>query len=393
MQRIYLDHNATTPPLPEVTQAVADAMGQGYANPSSQHDDGRRARRPLEQARDAIATALGASTAVMTPDTLLFTSGGTESNNHALRALLGDDPRGRHVVISAIEHPSIAGLAEQLEREGATVDRLPVDPQGRVRADALAAVLRADTCLVSVMLGNNETGVLQPVAEIAKECRRRGVPVHTDATQVVGKMPVDFRRLGVSMLTFAGHKLHGPCGIGGLLIEGGLQAAPLLHGQPGSQRPGTAPVELAIGLQTAVELWQAEQAERESRMRLLRDRLEAALLAGEPQAVVVGAGAERLPHTSCVGFRGLDRQALQMALDRQGVACSTGSACASGSSEPSPTLLAMGADGGLAGGLDEGVIRGALRFSLGAATTAAEIDDAAERILAICKRLRSRQEP
>ncbi|TWT85206.1 Cysteine desulfurase [Posidoniimonas polymericola] len=387
MQPIYLDHNATTAPLPAVTQAVADALAAGYANASSQHEPGRRARRVVEQARGAIAAALGARTAGITPDELLLTSGGTESNNHALQALLGPKPAGERLVISAIEHPSITGFAELLERRGVAVDRLPVDASGVVRLDALPELLAKRPRLVSVMLGNNETGVLQPVAELAALCRPHGVPVHTDATQVVGKQPVDFQRLGVSLLTFTAHKFHGPRGIGGLLVEGGLQAEPLLYGQPGAQRPGTASVELAVGMQRAIELWQAEAAEREARMRALRDRLEQAITADDPNAIVVGADAKRLPHTSCVAFQGLDRQALQMALDHAGVACSTGSACASGSSEPSPTLLAIGA----AGGLSEAAIRGSVRFSLGAATTAAQIDDAAERILSICKRLRRRE--
>lgn len=389
MQPIYLDHNATTLPLPEVTQAVAEAMAAGYANASSQHEPGRRARRVVEQAREVVAAALGARTAGMTPDDLLFTSGGTESNNHALGCLLGPNPAGQRIVVSEIEHPSITGFAAKLQRRGVLVDHLPVDAAGVVRLDALPELLAKRPRLVCVMLGNNETGVLQPVAELAALCRQQGVPVHTDATQVVGKLPVDFAALGVSLLTFAGHKFHGPRGIGGLLVEGGLQAEPLLYGQPGAQRPGTASVELAAGLRRAIEVWQAEADERASRMRALRDRLEQAITADDPDALVVGTEAERLPHTSCVAFVGLDRQALQMGLDHAGVACSTGSACASGSSEPSPTLVAMAA----AGGLSEAAIRGAVRFSLGAATTPAEIDAAADRISAISKRLRRRQEP
>jgi cysteine desulfurase len=244
--------------------------------------------------------------------------------------------------------------------------------------------LRPETRLVSVMLGNNETGVLQPVRRVAELCAERGVPVHTDATQVVGKLSVDFQGLGVAMLTFAAHKFHGPRGIGGLLVRGDLAPAPLLYGQPGAERPGTPAVELAVGMEAALDAWNEERDERPRRMATLRDRLESLLTVGDARIEVLGSGAERLPHTSCVAFLGLDRQALQMALDREGVACSTGSACASGSSEPSPALVAMG--------LSEGAIRGALRFSLGAATTNEEIDEAARRILLICKRLRDRPE-
>ncbi len=254
MRPIYLDHNATTPLLPGVAQALAEAQACGYANPASQHEPGRRARRRLEEVRERVAGLLGARTGGMNPDRLLFTSGGTESNNHALRGLLGPNllgPEGSrpHVVVSAIEHPSVSGLAEQLEREGVRVDWFGVDANGVVRVEELPGLLRPETRLVSVMLGNNETGVLQPVRRVVELCAERGVSVHTDATQVVGKLPVDFQGLGVAMLTLAAHKFHGPRGIGGLLVRGDVAPAPLLYGQPGAERPGTPAVELAIGMQ------------------------------------------------------------------------------------------------------------------------------------------------
>jgi cysteine desulfurase len=232
------------------------------------------------------------------------------------------------------------------------------------------------------MLGSNETGVLQPVAEIAAICRTRGVAVHTDATQVVGKLPVDFSALGVDGLTCSAHKFHGPLGIGALVLRRDATLAPSLFGgfQQGGLRPGTESVTLAVGMCVALESWAREADARAQRMAALRDQLERQILAGDPRAVVIGGGATRLPHAANIAFAGLDRQALVMALDLAGVACSTGSACASGSSEPSPALVAMG--------LPEEQISSSLRFSLGAATTAAEIDEAARRILSVVNRLR-----
>lgn len=387
MDEIYLDHNATTPLLPEVTEAIRAAHAAGYANPSSQHGPGRRARRRLEEARARVLELLGGATSGRRPDRLIITSGGTESNNHALRGAVGG-PVGAgpppHLIVSAVDHPSITGLADQLAREGVAVDRLAAGPDGVARVDRLEELLRPETRLVSVVLGASETGVVQPIEQIVRVCAARGVPVHTDATQAVGKTPVDFQALGVAMLTFAAHKFHGPRGVGGLIVRGDVAPAPLLYGQAGAERPGTPAVELAVGLQTALEAWDHERDQRLRRVTQLRDQFERLVLQEDAHARLIGSGAQRLPHTSCVSFVGLDRQVLQMALDRDGVACSTGSACASGSSEPSPALVAMG--------LDEAVVRGALRFSLGATTTAAEAAEAARRISLACKRLRARHE-
>lgn len=378
---IYLDHNATAPALPAVADAVADAMRRLHGNPSSQHAAGRAARRELEAARERTLSLLGAEAAGLDADRLILTSGGTESNNLALRSLFRAQPINEpaHLIISAIEHPSVDATAALLESEGVVVDRAPVDRSGVVLVDRLANLLRPTTRLVSVMLANNETGVLQPLPKIADLCRDVGVPLHTDATQVVGKTPVRFRDLGATMLTFTAHKFHGPWGIGGVVVRAGTPPLVGLGGQPGAERPGTPTVALAVGMRVALEAWHAEAGERETRLRRLRDRFESQVRAGFAHAVVVGGDAERLPHTSNLAFVGLDRQALQMALDRSGVHCSTGSACASGSSEPSPPLLAMG--------LEEPLIRGALRFSLGAMTSEAEIDLAAERVVGACRRM------
>ncbi|NIP84619.1 MAG: aminotransferase class V-fold PLP-dependent enzyme [Planctomycetales bacterium] len=376
---IYLDHNATTPLDPRVADAMRRAARDQFANPASQHGPGRQARRALETARQQIGQWLGADTGSSRADQVIFTSGATEANNLALRGLAGRPP-GR-ILISAIEHPSVVGAAEYLATLGFEIDRLPVDRQGVVPLDAVPALLTPDTRLVSVMLGNNETGALQPVAQIAACCAAAGVPLHTDAAQVAAKLPLDFPGLGAAALTITAHKFHGPRGIGALILRGGQALTPILFGgfQQGGLRPGSEPVELVVGMCQAWELWEAERVERNERIAALRDRLEEELVAGWPTTVVHAAGAARLPHTSCLSFPGWDRQALLMALDQAGVACSTGSACASGSSEPSPVLVAMGASAEL--------VESALRFSLGATTTAQQVDQAARRILQVLKRL------
>ena len=381
MRTINLDHNATTPLDLRVREAL-DAAGRAeYANPASQHTAGRRARHVLEEARERMADLLGAKQHGVR---VLLTSGGTEANNLALFGLAGQTPS--RIVVSAIEHPSVLGAAGQLERRGWQVKRIAVSSEGVFDLDQLRAALTAPTQLVSLMWGNNETGVLQPIVEAAHLCRAAGVPLHTDAVQVTGKLPVNFDHLGVSALSLAAHKFHGPRGIGALVVDAAAPLESLMWGgfQQHGLRPGTESVELAVAMCQALELWAAEAAARRERMATLRDRFESLLRAGRSGLIVNGGRAERLPHTSNLSFVGLDRQELFVALDLAGVQCSTGSACASGSSEPSPVLLAMG--------LPEPVVGSALRFSLGADTTATDIDEAAARILQVCNDLeRSKQ--
>ena len=379
MDSIYLDHNATTPTRPEVVRAMADCYRRGDANPASQHQPGQRARRRLEDARDAIAGILGADPAATRPDRLVFTSGGTEANNLAMLGIsrAGGESEPGQVVFSAIEHSSVIEPAEHLLEQGWRIDTLGVTGEGVVRTEQLAPLLTPRTRLVSVMLGNHETGVLQPVAELAPVCREAGVPLHTDAVQVAGKLPVDFRALGVSAMTVTAHKFRGPLGIGALILRHDVPLVPIHFGghQQWGLRPGTESVALAVGMRTALELWQKEQEEHARRLAALRDRLETGLRAGFPGLVVNGSAARRLPHTSSIAFAGLDAQILLLALDHAGVACSVGSACSSGSTELSPTLQAMG--------LSHEVVAGSLRFSLGATTTEEEIDEAVRRILQV----------
>jgi cysteine desulfurase len=378
---IYLDNNATTPLHPEVVEAMNACWTAGPMNPASQHQAGRRAERMLEEARETVARLVGATQAGPNPDRVIFTSGGTEANN---LALLGLNARGAgKVVISAVEHPSIAAAAERLEAAGIRVERLRVDSSGVADESRLRELLdQSPTRLVSVMLVNNETGVIQPVARLAELCRTASVPFHTDAAQAIGKIPVSFQQLGVTAMTVAPHKFHGPVGIGALVIRGGAALAPLLVGgaQQLGSRAGTESVALAVGMARALELWSAAADERHAQMLALRELLEQRIRQGWPETIVVGQNAPRAPHTSNLAFPGIDRQAAFIALDLAGVACSTGSACASGSSEPSPVLLAMGCP--------EAVVRSSLRFSVSAMNTAEEIEEASRRVLRVLKSLR-----
>lgn len=368
MTAIYLDHNASAPLDPDVFEAMRPhwlALG----NPESRHGHARGPRRALERARETVAAVLNAE-----PDEVLFTSGGTESNALALRGLLGDEGPPARVLTSPIEHPAVAGPVERIGRRGFAVDRIAVDRDGRVDAGSMAALATGETRLATLILAHNETGVIQPVAALADRLAGLGVPVHTDAVQAVGRVPVDFRALGVATLAASAHKFHGPVGVGVLLARRGLRI----------ERPGTPPVALAVGLAAALEKWQRESAGRIARWSGLRDRLEALLIAGLGPDAVVRTGpddpAVRLPQTLHVGFPGLDGDALLMQLDLAGVSASLGSACASGSSRPSPSLVAMG--------LPADRLRSSVRFSLGAGTTEAEIDEAARRIVEAVGRIR-----
>ena len=380
IKHIYLDHNATTPILPQAAEAVATAYAAGLANPASQHVSGRKARQLLEAVRNALAAHLGTDCSSSRENRVIFTSGGTEANNLAILGLAGAQPA--HAIVSAIEHPSVAASAGHLGRHGWRIDSLPVTPEGVAQVDRLTDLLRPDTRFVSVMLANNETGVVQPIARVVEICSAHGVPLHTDAVQAAGKMAIDFRSMGVAALSISAHKFGGPPGVGALVLRHGVAIAPLMHGgfQQAGLRPGTEPVALAAGMEAALAFWQREQDALTAALAGLRDEFESMLREGWPALVVNGAAAERLPHTSNVSFPGLDQQKLAMALDLAGVACSTGSACASGSLEPSPTLVAMGCA--------RPVLEGSLRFSFGPQTTRDQVLEAARRILNICKGLR-----
>ncbi|MDB4622963.1 cysteine desulfurase [bacterium] len=381
---IYLDHNSTAPMLPEVANKMTECFAAGFVNPASQHRPGQLARKHLEDARRKIADYLGAKTSGMDTDQLIFTSGGTESNNLAILGLVNtpdSDPGNKpslftpqHILISSIEHPSVIGAAEQLVRLGHSVDKIPVDSNGVCRVDRLDSMINGDTKLISLMLANNETGVVQPVNEVAQLCRDRDILFHTDAVQAVGKVPVHFRELSVDALSFTGHKFGGPRGIGGLILRHGLTPAPLQFGgfQQMALRPGTEDVALVAGMETALEIFHKNETDYYSDVFVLRNHLEQALLSRFPGLVINGADATRLPHVSNLSFSEVDRQSFLMAADMKGLAISTGSACASGSSELSPVLLAMG--------LEKSIIENSVRISLGVSNTRDEIEDTIEII-------------
>jgi cysteine desulfurase len=403
MKPIYLDHNATSPIRPEVIDALARCCAQGYANPASGHQLGQRAHQVLENAREGIAALLGADLTCPQPDRLILTAGGTEANNLAVlgitSASLAPDesppsssertepasapaPPGQ-IVISAIEHPSVIEPAEHLLDLGWQVDTLGADGNGVLRIAQLPRLLSSQTRLVSMMLGNHETGVMQPVAKAVQRCQPLGIPVHTDAVQAAGKRPVNFRQLGVSALSVAAHKFRGPVGVGALILRHNLPMTPLLFGgqQQHGLRPGTESIPLAVGMLTALELACKEQSETARRLESLRQRFEEGLRRTCPNILVHGQAADRLPQTSNIAFPGVDGQMLLIALDVAGVACSVGSACASGSTELSPTLRAMNLPGD--------IVRSSLRFSLGADTSEADIDKAVEIISRVYRQVLS----
>ncbi len=376
MQPIDLDQNATSPLDPAVLEAMRPHWLAG-GNPESRHGAGRAARRAWDQAKRTVAEILGAK-----PDEVIFTSGGTEANNLAVRGLAMATGGPGHLVCSPFEHPAVAELVERLPGWVATKAQAQAD--GTVGLESLLAACTSATQLATLMLANNETGALQPVAELAATLGDRGILVHTDAVQAVGRVPISFHELGVATLAASAHKFHGPQGIGLLLVRKGTRLEPLLlgGGQQRGLRPGTPPVALAVGLAAALERWRADQPARVERMVALRNRLEAGIRAGVgPGQAVIRHGpaseSQRLPQTLMLGFPGLDANALLIQLDLAGVYASLGSACASGSTQGSATLLAMG--------VAESLARASIRFSLGAFTTEPEIDQAIERVVQVVR--------
>lgn len=365
MREIYLDYAATTPCRPEVSEAMLAHQSDAYGNPSSLHRYGQRAKRALEQSRRQVAALLGAA-----PETLTFTAGGTDSDNLAILGVARAAGDGRrHLITTAIEHHAVLHTSQYLEQQGFEVTVLPVDAEGIVQLDALAKALRPDTLLVSVMLVNNETGAIQPVDEVVKLARPYGALVHTDAVQAVGKIPVDVGALGVDLLSLAAHKFYGPRGVGVLYMHPGTPLVPQRFG--GSQErklhPGTENVAGIVGLATALELAERERAAETERLRELAEQLESGILARIPDASRNGPPVERrLAHILNMSFGGVEGESVLLALDSQGIAVSTGSACASGATDPSHVLLAMGVSRARA--------TGSVRFSLGHSTTAEHIE-------------------
>jgi len=366
---VYLDHNATTAPAPEAVEAMLQALREDWANPSSMHAPGQAARQRLGQARVALARVIGCQ-----PAELVFTSGATESN-HA--ALLGALARGQalgrtRLLLSAVEHPGLLGLAQRLRAQGTPVDLLPVDARGVVDLATAERLIGPDVALLSVMAANNETGVCMPLDALAALARAQGVPFHVDATQALGKTALRFEASGADLWSVSAHKLHGPKGVGALVIRKGLDWPPLIGGrQERHRRGGTENLPGIAGFAAAATRLAATLPADLSRMQTLRDRLEQGLRQRVPELVVLGEGAPRLPNTLGLRFGTLDAERALHALEREGIVASSGAACAAGGTEPSAVLLAMGCTPLQA--------RAGIRFSLGRDTTDADID----RVLAV----------
>ena len=364
--RIYFDNNATTPIHPDVLRVLTETLRETYGNASSIHKEGQTARRVIEEARESVARLIGA-----TAREIVFTSGGTESNNAAIFGAIG--PRGRHhIVTTAIEHPSVAAAVGELGRRGHEVTIIKPCRSGDVTAEAVIAAITPETRLVTVMLANNETGVIQPVAEIAARCRSLGIHMHCDAVQAVAKIDVDVEQLGIDTLSMSAHKLHAPKGVGALYVRRGLTLEPYLMGgsQERRRRAGTENVPLAAAFGAAARA--AMEPGVHERIATLRDRFESKL---EGNITINGKDVSRLPNTSNVTFHGADAEGIAIALDLDGVAVSTGAACSSGRTEPSPVLLAMG--------LTADEAKATVRFSLSRFNTEPEVD----RVAALLKEI------
>jgi len=387
MRRIYFDHNATTPVDPAVLEAMLPFLSADFGNASSIHTFGQRARAAVETAREQVAALINARA-----QEIIFTSGGTESDNHAIfgvaQAFLfavsceGSGRRGVHVITSSIEHEAVLNSCQALEKLGVAVTYVPVSRDGLVEPGDVRKAIRPETVLITVMHANNELGVIQPLAEIGEIAAERKITFHTDAVQSAGKIPVDVQALRLDLLSISGHKLYAPKGIGAICIKSGTRLRQLLfggHHQRGF-RPGTENVAGIVALGRAADIARLALPEDAARISALRDRLEQGLLSRIPDCRVNGSSAPRTPNTSNVTFSGIEGEALVIALDLKGLACSTGAACSSGAVEPSHVLTAIG--------LPAAKARASLRFSLGRHTTDEEVDAALELIPAAVAQLR-----
>ena len=380
MRKVYFDHNATTPVHPQVRQAIAPYLDDLFGNPSSIHWAGREVRKGIEDARQEIASFFGCQ-----PLEVVFTSSGTESDNLAIKGIAYRAGNGgRHIVTSRVEHPAVLNSCRFLEKQGFRVTYVPVNGQGIVEPDAVRAALASDTILVSIMLGNNETGAVMPIGEIGRMVREAGILMHTDAVQAAGKIPIDWKTLPVDLLTFSGHKINALKGAGGLIARKGVEFEASLHGghQERGRRGGTENVVGIVAMGKAFSLLRETMDDEVGETRRLRDRFEEGLFHRIPELVRNGPAAEhRLPNTVNISFRYVEGEAMLLNLDMVGIACSSGSACTSGSLEPSPVLMAMGADPTDA--------QGALRFSLGLGNSEADVDYAIDAIETVVNKLRA----
>ena len=375
---IYLDNNATTKVDPQVVEAMLPYLTEYYGNPSSMHTFGGQVGKAVLEARKQVGALLGAN-----ESEIVFTSGGTEGDNAAIRAALLAQPDKRHIVTTQVEHPAVLTLCKQLEKQGYTVTYLSVNRQGQLDLDELEASLTGNTALVSIMYANNETGTVFPIEEIGLRVKDKGALFHVDAVQAVGKIPMNMQTSKIDMLTMSGHKIHSPKGIGALYVRRGVRFRPMIigGGQQRGRRGGTENVPGVIALGKAAELELLHLEEATAREKRMRDRLEQALLATIPDCEVNGDITQRLPNTTNIGFKYIEGEAILLMLNQKGICASSGSACSSGSLEPSHVLRAMG--------LPYTTLHGSIRFSLCRYTTEAEIDAVIEVMPGIVERLRA----
>ena len=354
MKVVYVDNNATSMVAPEVVEAMRPFLTERYGNPSSMHAFGGEIHKDIEQARERVADLLGAGD----PSEVIFTSCGTESDNTGIMGTLRSYPEKRHIITTKVEHPAVLNLCKYLETEGHRVDYLGVDSEGLIDLNELKSSIDRDTAIISIMYANNETGVVFPIEEIAEIARARGAILHTDAVQVVGKMPFELTKLPVDLLSLSGHKLHGPKGIGALYVRKGTKFTPFMIGghQEQGRRGGTENVASIVGLGVACRLAKKAIEEEMTRIKSLRDKLENTLLEKIPNTRINGSKEKRLPNTSNIGFEFIEGESILMMLDEKGIAASSGSACASGSLTPSHVLRTMG--------IPFTYVQGSIRFSL-----------------------------
>ncbi len=380
IRRVYLDHAATTPVRPEVARAMLRYMLEDYGNASSIHGFGRAAKEATEAARVQVASLMGAR-----PAEVIFVSGGTEADNMAIRGTLAAARDGkRHIVTTRIEHHAVLHTCEEMEKDGlAEVTYLPVDGTALVDPDDVARAIRPDTALVSVMFANNEVGTIEPIEEIGRICREKGVTFHTDAVQAFGAVPIDVDRLAIDLLSASSHKIYGPKGIGALFVRKGTKIRPIITGgaQESRRRAGTSNVPGAVGFGLAAELAAREMDQRSARLTTLRDRLIGGLIDRVPFTRLNGHPTRRLPNNVNVSFEYVEGESILLSLDMKGIAASSGSACTSGSLEPSHVLLAMG--------IPPEVAHGSVRLTLGLDNTDEDVDYVLETLPPIIERLRA----
>jgi len=378
MEPVYVDNNATTRVAPEVFEAMRPFFTEFYGNPSSMHSFGGIASDKMKDARASVAELIGAS-----PEEVVFTSCGTESDSTAIRAALESSPEKRHIITTRVEHPAVKNLCEFLTQKGYRITFVPVNAEGMLDTDYLFEHLTEDTAIVSIMWANNESGVIFPIEPVSKAIKERGVVFHTDAVQAVGKIPLDMKKTGVDMLSLSAHKFHGPKGIGALYVRKRTKFSPFLLGghQESGRRGGTENVASIVGLGKASELAAAHIKDVNTRVKALRDKLESELLARISNARVNGDRDRRLPNTTSIGFEFVEGEAILLMMNEFGICASSGSACTSGSLEPSHVLRAMGVPFTSA--------HGSIRFSLSTYSTESEIDLIIEKLPPIIEQLRA----